>query len=70
MANAETVQAGGMIEMHDSSQNTANAIPTIVTDLRNKKGLEPGKMYADSAVSVPGPFGDPQPAFHCAVEPF
>lgn len=70
VANAETVQAGGMIEMHDFDQNTANAIPTIVTDLRNNKGLEPGKMYANSGVSVPGPFGDPQPAFHCAVEPF
>jgi peptidoglycan/xylan/chitin deacetylase (PgdA/CDA1 family) len=70
VASAETVQAGGMIEMHDSSQNTANAIPTIVTDLRNNKGLQPGKMYANPAVSVPGPFGDPQPAFHCAVEPF
>ena len=68
--NAEMVQAGGMIEMHDSSQNTANAIPTIVTDLRNNKGLQPGKMFADPSVSVPGPFGDPQPAFHCAVEPF
>ena len=70
VANAETVEAGGMIEMHDFDQNTVDAIAPIVTDLRNNKGLEPGKMYANSGVSVPGPFGDPQPPFHCGVEPF
>ena len=70
VANAETVQPGGMIEMHDFDQETVDAIVPIVTDLRNTKGLEPGKMYADPTLSVPGPFGDPQPAFHCGVQPF
>jgi len=69
-ANAETVQAGGMIEMHDFDQHTVDAVAPIVTYLRNNKGLQPGKMYADPAASVPGPFGAPQPAFHCSVEPF
>jgi peptidoglycan/xylan/chitin deacetylase (PgdA/CDA1 family) len=67
VANAEAVQAGGMIAMHDTVQNTVAAIPQIVTDLRDKKGLEPGMMYADPALSVPGPFPG-QPDFHCGVK--
>jgi peptidoglycan/xylan/chitin deacetylase (PgdA/CDA1 family) len=67
VANAEAVQAGGMIVMHDTVQNTVAAIPQIVTDLRDTKGLEPGMMYADPALSVPGPFPG-QPDFHCGVK--
>jgi peptidoglycan/xylan/chitin deacetylase (PgdA/CDA1 family) len=69
VTNAETVAAGGMIEMHDDNANTVAAIPRIVTDLRNNKGLEPGMMYANPAISMPGPW-DPLPAFHCGVEAF
>ena len=67
VANAEAVQAGGMIAMHDTVPNTVAAIPQIVTDLGDNKGLEPGVMYADSALSVPGPFPG-QADFHCGVK--
>jgi peptidoglycan/xylan/chitin deacetylase (PgdA/CDA1 family) len=67
VATAEAVQAGGMIAMHDTVQNTVDAIPQIVTDLRDKRGLEPGMMYADPALAVPGPFPG-QPGFDCGVK--
>jgi peptidoglycan/xylan/chitin deacetylase (PgdA/CDA1 family) len=67
VANAEAVNAGGMVAMHDTVQNTVAAIPRIVTDLRNNEGLEPGMMYANPALSVPGPYVA-LPPFHCGVK--
>jgi peptidoglycan/xylan/chitin deacetylase (PgdA/CDA1 family) len=65
VANATTVQTGGIIEMHDASQQTVDSIGPIVTQLA-AKGLLPGQIVS-SATGVPGPFGSPQPSFYCSA---
>lgn len=69
VAAATAVEAGGLIEMHDASQQTADAVVPIITQLRNEKGLLPGQITA-SATGVPGPFGPPLPPFYCTAGPW
>lgn len=54
VAAARTLQPGGIILMHDWAQASVDAVPRIVSDLRDR-GLCPGKI-AFTPVKVP--FGD------------
>ena len=69
IAAATNVEAGGIIEMHDASQATVDSVVPIVNQLAANKGLLPGQIIASTA-GVPGPFGDPQPAFYCTAGPW
>jgi peptidoglycan/xylan/chitin deacetylase (PgdA/CDA1 family) len=62
------VAAGGIIEMHDASAETAASVVPIVTQLASK-GLLPGEIRA-YPTGFPGPFGSPQPAFYCTAGPW
>jgi peptidoglycan/xylan/chitin deacetylase (PgdA/CDA1 family) len=42
--NAMAVKPGGIILMHDAAQNTVTATPMIVNQLRDQKGMLPGKL--------------------------
>jgi peptidoglycan/xylan/chitin deacetylase (PgdA/CDA1 family) len=65
------VAAGGIVEMHDTSQQTVDSVVPIVTQLANTKGLLPGAIVASpQGTSTPGPFGSPQPSFFCTAGPW
>jgi len=69
VANALKVPLGGIILMHDSTANTVAATPTIVTRLKNERGMLPGKLGPSSTAHFITGWEDNGPFFAEAVAP-
>jgi peptidoglycan/xylan/chitin deacetylase (PgdA/CDA1 family) len=69
VTNALAVPLGGVILMHDSSANTVAATPTIVTRLKNERGMLPGKLAPSTTAHFITGWEDNGPFFAEAVAP-
>ncbi|MBV9002237.1 MAG: polysaccharide deacetylase family protein, partial [Solirubrobacterales bacterium] len=60
---ALTVPSGGVILMHDAQQTTVVAVPQIITQMADTRGMLPGKLAVGGDWVGPfcGPAGDPCP---------